>query len=154
VKRIGEFAFYNTKWLDNERKKNSLVIVNNILIDGSASKGKVTIPKGITSIGDAAFWKCENLTSITIPASVKSIGKRAFEKCYGLKSITIPNGVNSIADRAFYECSNLKSITIPNNVKSIGDSAFDWCMELTIYGKKASKAESYAKENKIKFVIK
>lgn len=131
VKSIGVRAFSGTKWLSNQQKKNSLVIVNNMLIDGSTAKGKVTIPNSVKSIGNDAFYGCKNLSSVTIS-----------------------KGVTSIGDYAFQECTNLTSITIPNSVKSIGDNAFEGCNRLVIYGKKGSKAESYAKENNIKFIIK
>ena len=41
----------------------------------------ITIPKGVTTIGEGAFYYCHNLNSITIPNSVTRIGKRAFQKC-------------------------------------------------------------------------
>ncbi|MCR5653006.1 MAG: leucine-rich repeat domain-containing protein, partial [Ruminococcus sp.] len=42
----------------------------------------VTIPEGVTSIGDLAFCNARNLTSVTIPASVSSIGtSNAFRGC-------------------------------------------------------------------------
>ena len=56
-----------------------------------------------TSIGDSAFSRCFKLTSITIPDGVTSIGDYAFEEC-SITSITIPNSVTSIGDRAFSEC--------------------------------------------------
>jgi len=47
----------------------------------------ITIPEGVTSIGDEAFSNCYGLTSITIPERVTSIGKDAFEDCSGLTSV-------------------------------------------------------------------
>ncbi len=92
---------------------------------------KITIPRGVTSIGDSAFESCENLEYIMIPDSVTSIGYRAFEDCKSLKSITIPDGVTDIGDSAFSDCESLTSITIPDSVTNIGDSAFWYCESLT-----------------------
>ena len=91
----------------------------------------VTLPDGLTSIGNWAFCNCESLTSITIPNSVTSIGNRAFSSCKGLTSLTIPNSVTSIGNTAFQSCSGLTSLTIPNSVTSIGDKAFAYCSGLT-----------------------
>ena len=44
----------------------------------------ITIPEGVTNIGDGAFYDCWSLTSITIPHSVTSIGEYAFEGCDAL----------------------------------------------------------------------
>ena len=92
---------------------------------------KVVIEDGVTSIGDAAFYDCNNLTSITIPDSVTSIGNAAFSFCSSLTSITIPDGVTSIGNSAFSNCNILTSITIPNSVTSIGAYAFSYCSSLT-----------------------
>ena len=91
----------------------------------------ISIPDGVTSIGSGAFAWCTGLTSITIPDGVTSIGSGAFSGCSGLTSITLPDGVTSIEGSTFYECSNLTSITIPEGVTSIGDDAFYCCRSLT-----------------------
>ena len=47
----------------------------------------ITIPYGVTSIGEWAFCNCSSLESITLPDSVTSIGKSAFSGCSSLQSI-------------------------------------------------------------------
>ena len=131
VTSIGKRAFEGTKWLEDQQKKNPLVVVNGILIDGKKCSGNVNIPNSVTSIGDEAFIWCSRLTSITIPNSVTSIGDSAFCNCSRLTSITIPSSVRSIGNSAFYDCSSLTSLTIPNTVKTIGNWAFEDCTSLT-----------------------
>ena len=48
-----------------------------------------TIPDdgSVTSIGEYAFYGCDDLTSITIPNSVTSIGDWAFAYCDDLTSV-------------------------------------------------------------------
>ena len=111
-----------------------------------ASFTSITIPNGITSIGNAAFYYC-NLISITIPSSVTSIGISTVSHC-SLTSIAIPNSITSInlsgcssltsitipdsvTSISFASCGSLTSITIPSSVTSIDDYAFDGCGSLT-----------------------
>ena len=42
----------------------------------------VVIPKGVITIGTAAFSECSNLPSVTIPSTVTTIGDKAFDRCY------------------------------------------------------------------------
>lgn len=94
-------------------------IENGVLIKYTGSGGAVTIPEGVTEIGDTAFIGCTSLASVTIPSSVTKIGQSAFASCEGLTSITIPSGVTEIGDNAFVWCTSLTSIT------EIGRNAFD-----------------------------
>lgn len=90
----------------------------------------VTLPEGITSIGNFAFAYCHNLESITLPSTLTSIGHDAFAWTY-LKSIVIPAGITDIAASAFYCCDNLSSLTLPEGLRTIGESAFLGCEKLT-----------------------
>lgn len=91
----------------------------------------VTIPNTVTSIGDSAFHGCMDIVSVNIPNSVTSINDDVFYACSGLTSVTIPNSVTSIGNGAFGDCESLTSITIPNSVTSIDDRAFYGCTALT-----------------------
>ena len=69
----------------------------------------------VKTIGDYAFSRCHELTSITIPNCVTTIGFRAFYGCTGLTSITIPNSVTTIGNYAFSGCTGLTSITVDSS---------------------------------------
>ena len=88
VTSIGQNAFKDTQWLENEQKKNPLVVVNGILINGTTCSGKVTIPSSVKSISAGAFENCSSLTGITVPTSVASIGDYAFNNCNQLKAVS------------------------------------------------------------------
>ena len=91
---------------------------------------ELTIPDGITSIGQNAFQGWAGLTSVKIPETVTSIGNNAFEDCTGLKSISIPNSVTEIGEIAFEDCINLTNVTLGNSVTTIKLSAFSGCTAL------------------------
>ena len=100
----------------------------------SGFTGSLTIPSTVTSIGYMAFYLCSGFTgNLTIPSSVTSIGDYAFSECSGLTgTLTILNSITSIGDYAFWKCSGLTgSLAIPGTVTSIGDSAFSGCTGLT-----------------------
>ena len=92
---------------------------------------KAIVGKGLTSIGDFAFYKCSSLSSIELPEELTSIGVGALESCSSLTSIELPEGVTSIGHWAFCDCSSLSSIKIPEGVTSIGDGAFWGCSSLS-----------------------
>ena len=87
----------------------------------------VTLPAGITSIGDYAFYECASLKSINIPNGVVRIGSAAFYRCSALPSIAIPNSVTSIGSSAFYYCTSLSSVSLSNNITTIENATFSDC---------------------------
>lgn len=114
-------------------------------------KASVTIMKTRVKEGDVV------IPSTMDGLPVTSIGESAFARCTELTSVAIPESVTSIGDLAFYGCSKLTSVTIPQSVTSIGHSAFaanDGSRDndkLTIRTPKNSAAEKYAKENNIPY---
>ncbi len=102
-------------------------VTNNgtIAITGyTGTSGDVTIPDTIyglpvTCIGDYAFDRSTNQTSVMIPNSVISIKERAFAICSTMTSVTIGNSATNIGQSAFYQDISLTSVTIPDNLTSI-----------------------------------
>ena len=91
----------------------------------------ITVPDGITEIGDGAFQNCRFAKEIILPESVTMIGRAAFCQCYGLERIRIPDGVTELPDRIFMNCSHLQSVTLPSGLTRIGREAFDHCHMLS-----------------------
>jgi hypothetical protein len=72
----------------------------------------LTIPSGVTSIGDKAFYGCSELTSLTIPSSVTEIGWGAFRGCSGLTSIYVyPENLPELGIDIFNGC-DAKNCTV------------------------------------------
>ena len=84
----------------------------------------VVIEDGVTTIGDYAFYNCQQIESIEIPASVKTIGDSAFFSAK-LKTLVLPEGVEEIGDYAFCDCTlESKDFHMPDSLAVIGDYAF------------------------------
>lgn len=71
----------------------------------------IVIEEGITSIGNNAFYTMKRVGgNITIPYGVTRIGNVAFRLCLELKSLSIPSTVTQIGYYAFSECWKLDTI--------------------------------------------
>ena len=123
VTNIGENALYNCNGLtriDVSTNNTVYASVDGILYNKAktefiiipkAIQGVVTIPSGVTNIGNWAFFNCNGLTSIFIPSGVNEIGEYAFYLCRNLVDVFIPNSVACIGQYAFYNCSKLERIS-------------------------------------------
>lgn len=124
-------------WSDYRKSITATVItdgvttIGNLAFWGCNNLASIVIPNSVTSIGDTSFGNCAALTSITIPDSVTFIDIYAFCNCTGLTSITIPNSVTTIGSSAFTNCASMASITIPDSVTTLGEFAFQDCANLT-----------------------
>ena len=86
---------------------------------------KAVIERGITTVGDYAFFSCAAMQEAALPEGIVSIGEFAFAYCDALTSVTIPGGVETIGENAFAYSDGLTSVTIPASVKSVGTDAFE-----------------------------
>lgn len=99
---------------------------------------------------------------VVVPGSVKVIREYAFAFNDDINEVVIDDGVETIESYAFYDSENLKSVTVPKSVTSMDDCGLGMEIDddtyddvaidgFVLYGTKGSTAESYAKENNLKF---
>ena len=90
-----------------------------------------TVPDGTEHIGEASFYKMNNLATIVLPTGLTSIEKNAFNGCTSLLSFTVSKGLKTIGESAFSGCSGLQTVIYPEGMEEIGPSAFTSCSGLT-----------------------
>ena len=170
VTRIGDAAF-ECLCCEKVFIPDTVEQIGNMAFAGAVIE-KIDIPDSVKTIGDSAFSGL-NLTSktIVIPDSVTKIGKYIFSGCdaasitlgRGIKEIPegaflytkaealiIPDSVVSIQSKAF-EDTDFYRIALPANVRYIKKDAFLNNPYLTLFVKKNSFAEKYAKAMKIPY---
>lgn len=121
--RIGFGAFESTGWSYDQ---GDFLILNGVLLRYRGRSRHVSIPEGVTAIGDEAFVAC-TLASVHIPQGVTRIGHSAFFMCRHLQEINIPQGVTHIGDYAFRRCLSLERITCPDSLESVGQAILLGC---------------------------
>jgi hypothetical protein len=63
--------------------------------------GPYMLPKGVTTIGDGAFWGCPTLQTITIPKTVTNIQGGALVDCSRLAEVYFEGNAPALASLAF-----------------------------------------------------
>ena len=143
-----EDYFDGAPWYDYRTDIISVVIESGVTSIGNwafARSGmtNISLPEGLTLIGDLAFDGCSSLKSISFPASLSSIGTCLFQDCTNLEEI-LADGENTtfsslngvLFDRektvllAYPAGKAGEEYIVPDGVTGIGDYAFYRCGEL------------------------
>ena len=99
----------------------------------------LTIPAGVTQIGEAAFSACPSQTDIRVDVGNTAyraeggclIDNRTHTVIYGTGKSVLPSDVTAIGSKAFMGSIDLYSLVIPDGVTEIGDYAFSGCALLS-----------------------
>lgn len=84
----------------------------------------------VKQIDSYAFFNCQGITSVTLPEGITAIGDQAFSHCYAMTSVNLPQTLTRIGDYAFEFCEDMTSITLPKSLTSLGYSVFQECRGL------------------------
>lgn len=85
---------------------------------------KVTIKKGVTSIGTGAFFGCKGLTEVIFEGDRTedlTLGDEVFRNCSALVSASLPEKTVSVGYGLFYYCGKLERVDLPSTLESIAD---------------------------------
>lgn len=135
VKSIGYHAFYyGNSALYEINIPDNVDSIANYAYMGAWSVKKITIGKGLRTMGNRSFSGCSMVNSITVSSANPYFDSR--DNCnaiietatnrliLGCNNTVIPNSIKTIGIYAFESNYNIASITIPNSVTAIEDRAF------------------------------
>ena len=123
---ITDLAHWCQMFSSGNEYSNPLRYAHNLYVNNELAT-TISIPTGVTSIGQYAFLGGTKISKIIISNGVTRISNEAFSGCTNLYDINIPSSVTSIGSKAFLNCTALKNIIIPNSVTSIAQGAFSGC---------------------------
>lgn len=94
---------------------------------GATAITSANVGNCVEVIENDAFGSLSDLTSVTMPSGITSIGNYAFEYCSGLTAITI-NATTppTLGDFVFRNCPNLQAIYVPASAVNTYKSASGW----------------------------
>lgn len=105
-----------------------------------------SIPDGVKTVRDLAFYQASCLQTISFPDSLTAIGDSAFSGCTALNRADLPFRATSIAGAAFENCAAMTEIRIPNPNCEIGLYPATIPANAVISGYDGSSAFRYAEK--------
>ena len=77
---------------------------------------QVMLPSTAKIIGNRAFARCRNISSIVIPQSIKRMGVHVFYECEALERVVFEDGADDMVlkDSIFSGCSRLRTLELGN----------------------------------------
>ena len=119
---IGDIVINDT--VTYEGANYAITSMANAAFSGCNQLTSIVLPQTLRNLGREAFLQCTNLTSCIIPDStITEIPFEAFWKA-GLIEFRVPEGVTYIEQRSFEQMPNLQRVQLANSVKSVSPWAF------------------------------
>ena len=91
---------------------------------------KVVFTENVTSVGNWAFYYCENLESVILSDNIDTLGDGCFMQCTALKNVKLTENIESIGYGAFSYCTSLSEVVIPASLTSLEGDIWWGCTSL------------------------
>ena len=143
---VGESSFrwssavqYGLRQISVASGNQSIVVKDGVLIDVNqglaivccVSAKSVSIPEGVTTIGEDCFAYCLNLETVEFPESLREVGEEAFVFCRSLKRLDFSNTrLRHVNWNCFCGCDSLREVRFPASLRQLGALSFCWCRSL------------------------
>ena len=85
-----------------------------------------------------AFSGCGTLRAVTIPEGVTKIGDNSFAGCVSLQTVYVPTTVKEIGSSAFSNCPSLKRVIFAGDAPSHGNYVFDASLNVSVIYRKGT----------------
>ena len=98
----------------------------------------LTIPEGVTTLGDHAIYNCNKISNISFPSTLRKLDEASLKDLDSLTELVLPEGLEYIGSDLITYNMRIDSITIPSTVKNIDFIAFNTCLnveDVYIYSK-------------------
>ncbi len=123
---IGEESYFGSNFRSVTLPSSVTAVANGAFAESNIVNVTFAEGEGSVIFGEGVFSASGELTSVVLPKGITNVGEKAFFECKKLVSVTFPTGtaLNVIDDYAFAYCDALTRVNIPNTVTKVGDYAF------------------------------
>lgn len=123
VARLGENAFYHCTSLAYIHVPSAVQQLPHHIFAGCESLLSVSL-NGVTDIGYAAFYGCEQLERVVLSADSITTGDWSFARCGSLKEVTGSEQIAVLGKASFFGDESLSALTLSPRLTALPDEVF------------------------------
>ena len=114
ITSIGEALFYDMQTLSEVTIPSTITEIRARAFENCRKLKMIHFAANsqLQTIGNWAFYNCHNLRSLTLPEGVTNVGDAAFYGCNYLTEITLPSTMKKVADNAFALCPRMQTMYV------------------------------------------
>lgn len=129
ITSIGNYAFNECVSIESITLPSGITRIGEHAFAYTSITG-MELPESVLRIEDGAFWACEELIDMELPEGIEFLGRQAFGSCENWENGDIPSGVKELGNAVFQGCSKLESVVIPDGITSVPSNMFFGCHAL------------------------
>jgi hypothetical protein len=131
-KTLPDNTFYQSTALESVSLPKNLEIIGIGAFNGCASLRDADLPPSLKTIKQQAFDRCALFTpDIGTLIALETLGDSAFARCQDLTTLSLPASITALGTGAFQSCDKLTLVELPESLAALIDySTFRYCRKL------------------------